>query len=81
MVQKTEKKFIKLEDKKAKWVFFSKTKKIALLKDSISILSFKKEKSNLYKSGISNSFFLIKKLLIFNLVAKNIFPSIFIASK
>lgn len=68
---KKERKLAELEDKKAKQVFFLKIKKMELLKDGIFILFFKKQKSNLYKLGISYSFFLMKKLLIFWFSKKN----------
>lgn len=58
-----EQKLAELEDKKAERAFFLKMKRMELLKDGISVLHFKKQKGNVYKSGMSNSFFLMKKII------------------
>lgn len=59
-----ERKLAELEDKKAERAFLLEMKRMELLKDGISVPHFKKQKGNLYKSGMSNSFFLMKKIII-----------------
>lgn len=58
-----EQKLAELEDKKAERAFLLEMKRMELLKDGISVPPFKKQKGNLYKSGMSNSFFLLKKII------------------